>query len=60
MKRFYLQIFNQIKINFSNDFHAPHGNKAFLHVMVKKVVDIRKITLHFHKTLTLEVCSFNV
>jgi len=42
------------------DFQAPHGNKTFLHVMVKKVVDIRKITLHFHKTLTLGVCSSNV
>ena len=42
------------------DFQAPFGNKIFLYVMVKKVVDIRKITLHFHKTLTLGVCSFNV
>ena len=24
------------------DFQAPFGNKTFLHVMVKKVVDIRK------------------
>ena len=24
------------------DFQAPHGNKTFLHVMVKKNVDIRK------------------
>ena len=24
------------------DFQAPLGNKTFLHVMVKKVVDIRK------------------
>jgi len=37
------------------DFQAHHGNKTFLHVIVKKVVDIRKITLHFHKTLTLGV-----
>ena len=42
------------------DFQAPFGNKTFLYVMVKKVVDIRKITLHFHKTLTLGVCSSNV
>ena len=35
------------------DLQAPHGNKTFLYVMVKKVVDIRKITSHFHKTLTL-------
>ena len=41
------------------DFHAPRGNKTFLYVMVKKAVDIRKITLHFHKTLTLGVCSSN-
>ena len=39
------------------DFQAHHGNKTFLHVMVKHVVDIRKITLHYHKTLTL---TFNV
>ena len=38
------------------DFQAPFGNKTFLNFMVKKVVDIRKITLHFHKTLTLGVC----
>ena len=42
------------------DFQAPHGNKTFLYVMVKKVVDIRKITLHFHKTLTFGVYSSNV
>ena len=42
------------------DFQVPHGNKTFLHVMVKKVVDIRKIMLHYHKTLTLGVCSSNV
>jgi len=42
------------------DFQAPFGNKTFLYVMVKKVVDIRKITLHFHKTLTLGVYSSNV
>ena len=42
------------------DFQAPHGNKTFLYVMVKKVVDIRKLTLHFHKTLTLRVYSSNV
>ena len=42
------------------DFQAPLGNKTFLYVMVKKVVDIRKITLHYHKTLTLGVCSSNV
>ena len=35
------------------DFQAPLGNKTFFYVMVKKVVDIRKITLHFHKTLSL-------
>ena len=34
------------------DFQAPLGNKTFPYVMVKKVVDIRNITLHFHKTLT--------
>ena len=28
------------------DFQAPHGNKKFLNVMIKQVVDIRKITLH--------------
>jgi len=28
------------------DFQVPHGNKTFLHVMVKKIVDIRKITLY--------------
>ena len=39
------------------DFQAPHGNKAFLHVMVKHVVDIRKITLQYRKTLTLGVWS---
>jgi len=37
------------------DFQASHGNKTFLHV-----VDIRKITLHYHKTLTLGVYSSNV
>ena len=37
------------------DFQAPHGNKTFLHVMVKQVVDTRKITLHYHKTLSLGV-----
>jgi len=42
------------------DFQAPHGNKKFLNVMIKQVVDIRKITLHYHKTLTLGVCSSNV
>ena len=42
------------------DFQVPYGNKTFLNVMVKKVVDIRKITLHFQKTLTLGVCSSNV
>ena len=42
------------------DFQPPFGNKTVLYVMVKKVVDIRKITLHFHKTLTLGVYSSNV
>ena len=42
------------------DFQAPFGNKTFLYVMVKKVVDIRKITLHFHNTLTLGVYFSNV
>ena len=42
------------------DFHAPLGNKTFLYVMVKKIVEIRKITLHFRKTLILGVCSSNV
>ena len=42
------------------DFQAPHGNKTFLHVIVKHVIDIRKITLRYHKTLTLEVWSSNV
>ena len=32
------------------DFQAPHGNKTFLHVMVEQIVDIRKITLHYHRT----------
>ena len=45
---------NQITIHFKTlDFQAPHGNKTFLHIMVKHVVDIRKITLRYHKTLTL-------
>ena len=42
------------------DFQAHCGNKTFLYVMVKKGVDIRKITLHFHKMLTLGVYSSNV
>ena len=42
------------------DFQVPYGNKTFLNVMVKTFVDIRKITLHFHKTLTLGVCSSNI
>ena len=42
------------------DFQVPHGNKTFLNVMAKKFVDIRKITLHFHKTLTLGISSSNV
>ena len=42
------------------DFQAPHGNKTFLHVIVKQVVYVRKITLHYHKTLTLGVGSSNV
>ena len=42
------------------DFQAPHGNKTFPHVMVKHVVDIRKITLRYQKTLTLEVWSSNI
>ena len=42
------------------DFQAPFENKTFLDVMVKFFVDIRKITLHFHKTLTLGVYSSNV
>ena len=51
----------KLQLNFQTlDFQAPHGNKTFLHVMVKNVVDIRKITLRYHKTLTLEVCSSNV
>ena len=41
-------------------FQTSLGNKTFLNVMIKKVVDIRKITLHFHKTLMLGVCSSNV
>ena len=42
------------------DFQTPLGNKTFLHIMVKKVVDIRKITFYFHKTLTSGVGSSNV
>ena len=42
------------------DFQASHGNKTFLYVMVKKVVEIRKITLHYHTTLTLGVCSSHI
>ena len=42
------------------DFQAPFGNKTFLYVMVKQDEDIRKITLHYHKTLTLGVYSSNV
>ena len=42
------------------DFQASHGNKTFIHVMVKQVVDIRKITLHYNKMLTLGVYSSNV
>ena len=41
------------------DFLSRHGNKTFIYVMVKQVVDIGKITLHYHKTLTLGVCSSN-
>ena len=41
-------------------FQAPHGNKTFLHVIVKHIVDIRKITLRYHKTLMLGVWSSNV
>jgi len=29
------------------------GKKTFLDVIAKQVVDIRKIALHYHKTLTL-------
>ena len=39
------------------DFQATHGNKTFFDVIVKHVVYIRKITLHYHKTQTL---TFNV
>ena len=42
------------------DFQAPHGNKTFLYVIVKQVVYVRKITLHYHKTLTLGVGTSNV
>jgi len=42
------------------DFQAPHGNKTFLHVMVKIGLAIRKIMLHYHKTLTLVVSTSNV
>ena len=42
------------------DFQAPHGNKTFLHIMIKQVVDIRKITLHYNKTLMLGACSCNI
>ena len=41
-------------------FQAPHGNKTFLHVMVKPVVDIRKITLRYQKRPTFEVWFSNV
>ena len=40
------------------DFQAPHGNRTFLNVMAKQIVE--KITLHYHSTLTLGVCSSNV
>ena len=56
-----LQYSIKLKLIFQTlDFQAPHGNKTFLHVMVKKVVDIRKIMLHYHKTLTLVVSTSNV
>ena len=42
------------------DFQAPHGNKTFLHIMIKQVVDIRKITLHYNKTLMLGAYSSNI
>ena len=42
------------------DFQASFRNKTFLYDMVKKVVDIRKITLRFHKTLMLGAYSSNV
>ena len=42
------------------DFQAPCGNKTFLYIMVIKVVDIRKIILHFHKTLAFGAYSSNV
>ena len=34
------------------DFQVAHGKKTFLDVIAKQVVDIRKIALHYHKTLT--------
>ena len=42
------------------DFQAPHGNKTFLHVMVKHIADIIRITLRYYKTLILRVFSSNV
>ena len=42
------------------EVQAPDRNKMFLHVRVKHVVDIRKITLRYHKTLTLGVWSSNL
>ena len=36
-------------------FQAHHENKTFLPVMVKHVVDIRNITLRYHKTPKFDV-----
>ena len=47
-------------IFYTLDFQAPHGNNTFHHVMVKQVVDIRKIMLSYQKTLPLGVCSSNI
>ena len=39
------------------DFQAPLGNKTFLYVMVKQVVDIRKIT---SQNANVGICFSNV
>ena len=42
------------------DFQASPWKQNISSGYVKKAVDIRKITLHYHKTLMLGVCSSNV
>ena len=50
----FVTILNQITIHFSNVRLSSSPWKQNISLRYgKKVVDIRKITLHFHKTLTL-------